>query len=253
MRDTSRADLCCQAFISGAPALPGGSGDHELTRSPSPATNNFMQKVLCVLSDLSTAPFSPHIAMDSLLVLKQRGARRIDVTTDPRHHIPEQHGAYARPVTDFDKTARRFCRDVVLPVIGQSELIDITRALSPSDGPPDLSSLSHVGRLFVQTRDSRVPKDMAVHDGGTLGLAFYLATHRPSAHHTYDTLLCPDLTHAGRAVLSSFPNVIGPEIEPYGWIVHLSVLRDTLRKMNNDRLVTPRNEANAAPRRYLAS
>lgn len=234
----------CEMLVSKQPYML-----EELTERYPFLTDTFMKKVLCVLSDLDAAHFSPMSIIPSLLFLKSQGMTQIDITSDPRLHSPESHKSHARPVTDFDKVARQFCREFLCPVIGQSELIDLSRALSRANTPPDLSSLSHVGRLFTKATSHELPQDMAVKDGSTLGLAFYLAQHA----RQYDTLLCPDLTRSGQKVLSGFTGVIGDILAPYGRIIHLSPLRHYMMKFKGDNIATPRNETNVAPRRYLAS
>lgn len=190
-----------------------------------------MKKVLFILSDVVSECFSPQAGIDVALALKAHGADRIDITHDPRIERPDTHGIYARPISDFDKTARNFSRNIVLPVVGASEVIDLSYVLSRKNTPPDIHSLSQVGRIYLQTSSGEIPQEMSRRDGRSIGLVFYLATHRPSGQASYNTLLYPDLTRASRRILSTFSETVGQHIPNFGALIHLDVLRAHMNKI----------------------
>mgnify|MGYP000850465508 CR=1 FL=1 len=190
-----------------------------------------MKKVLLVLSDVVSECFSPQAGIGVALALKAHGADRIDITHDPRIERPDAHGIYARPISDFDKTARNFSRGVILPVIGASDVIDLSYALSRKSMPPDIDSLSHVGRLYLQTLSAETPQDISKRDGCGIGLVFYLAAHKASGQTFYNTLLYPDLTRASQRILSTFSETVGKHIPGFGTPIHLDALHAHINKI----------------------
>ena len=194
-----------------------------------------MQRTLLLLSELASTHFDPHNGMLAALSLKQMGARRADISTDPRISCPQAHGAYARPVTDFDKAARELARTILAPVIGQSAVVDFTHATRPAQKTPDLSSLSTVGLLFAKNTDGTMPLDMATSNGRALGFILYL-----SLNTAYDALVLPNLTGINRQILRNLGSAaIGNTIEGYGDTVNLAHLRERLRTLQSANTSAP--------------
>lgn len=185
-----------------------------------------MTSALFLLSPFEATLLDPRTGMQAARALKEQGMQRADVGTHPRFSYaspPMVHKNYA--VADFTLSARMLTNYIFRPVVGRSDVCDLSHA-PQSPVMPQLGSLATVGALFAQKAKLPGSACMDIHDGGDLGLVFFLAIHgRPQEAKHYDLLLFPGISRRARQALETLADCNGPAIDAYGVAIDLNAMR----------------------------
>lgn len=209
-----------------------------------------MQKAILVLSDVDATPFETRAGVEAALLLRRKGVARADITQDPRFALQtEVHGAYARPVSDFDKAARVLAETVFRPLLKGSDVVDLTRASKPAPlAMPDMPTLSNVGGIFARSLDAQMPKAMERRQGAELGLVFHMALRSQ-----YGAMFFPTLPRTALEILRGFgPDVVDKTTaEGYGHVINLATLRAVMQKIGKAQQYATLGEEGTRPR-YLS-
>jgi len=191
-----------------------------------------MHNVLFVLSPLSPALLEGPVCAQAAQALKAEGAQRADLSTLPRYAYtspPRQHKEYAAP--DFTYAARGLANLILRPVLGRSDVLDLSLI---DKILPGYTTLSNVGTIFARKATPQANISIDEHDGRDIGLVFYLALHsRASGGSAYDHLVFPHLSTRALGALKQFcPNISGTNLEGYGTSLDLSALRLQMTRLN---------------------
>ncbi|MCB1538819.1 MAG: hypothetical protein H6865_07015 [Rhodospirillales bacterium] len=203
-----------------------------------------MQNTLILLSPFATPLLMPEAGAKIAMDLHARGVKRADLATLPQYGYgahTRPHKGYAAP--DFTAIAENMAKTVIRPVIGHSDVCDLSH-LPRVKTPPDLQSLARVGALFARAADIPGSPDMDRSDGRALGLIFHLALYARAADgEMYDALLFPTLSARARQGLHSRIYLRSPgDCDLYGRAVALDTLREAARG-----LVSTQRTFNDAP------
>jgi len=191
-----------------------------------------MRNVLFVLSPLSPALLEGALCAQAAQTLKAKGAQRADLSTLPRYAYTtpaRQHKEYAAP--DFTYAARGLASLILRPVLGRSDVLDLSLI---DKILPGYTTLSNVGAIFASKATPQANKSMDANDGRDIGLVFYLALHgRASGGAAYDHLVFPHLSARALGALNQFcPTARGTQLEGYGTSIDLAALRLHMDRLN---------------------
>ncbi|NBX65697.1 MAG: hypothetical protein EBQ96_01710 [Proteobacteria bacterium] len=200
-----------------------------------------MQNTLLVLSELDASPFDARNGFRAAAALKGLGAARADITQDPRLIYAEAHGAYARPVPNFEKAATVLAESVFRPIIGQSDAVYLNGLTARRLIMPTIQQLSAAGAVFARSvLGEQAGHGMSERDGQDIGLIFFLALHGKTAKgQPYDGLVHASLSGATCEALELLsPHIVGKRLDTFGTAIHLGALRRTLTKIHGADLIT---------------
>lgn len=214
-------------------------------------TQNAYGNVLFVLSPLSPELISSAACASAATMLREKGASCADLTSDPRVGVSGGSHSFFHPVPEFSRIAQGMAEAIFRPVVGQSSVRDLTRAVRDSGIVlPDLPTLSTVGTIFARASLSTSRH----HDGRNLGLVFYLAIHaRTQKGLAYDQLVFPSLTKQARRSLGTLDERIFKEDLPgYGPVIDLNATRARMAALQTKPAPSSTSFATPQPKpRYL--
>ncbi len=192
-----------------------------------------MTAALLLLSPFDATLLAAENGVSAAQTLRHMGAGRADLATYPRY-------GYAAPglshkewvVPDFTTAARALAATILRPVLGQSDVCDLSY-LPRAAALPRLDTLANVGVVFAAHARQPVPVDMNRRDGADLGLVFHLAIHGQAADRKpYDLLVFPNIAARARQSLERLGRVTGPVLGQYGETIDLAGLRRAMAALN---------------------
>lgn len=200
-----------------------------------------MQNTLLVLSELDATPFEARNGFMAAAALKRLGAARADITLDPRLSYAEAHGAYARPVPNFEKAASRLAESIFRPILGEADAIYLNSLTGRRIIMPTIQQLSAAGTIFARAAlGDKAGSGMSERDGQDIGLIFFLALHaKTSKNKPYDGLVHANISSATREALQTLSaHIVGDKLGSYGTTINLGALRRTITKVHGADVIT---------------
>lgn len=185
-----------------------------------------MKSVLFLLSPHSPGLFRSDAAIHAATTLRDHGTTRIDISMDPRQTIKRSRHSVDYPVMDFNRTADNIIDSIFRPIVGHSDLRDLSVPVMNEKMVPSLKSLSVVGQMASEV----------AYYAENIGMMLFAALHARTPDKTpYNHLVIPDLTMPARDVLRTKFGLRAENIalENYGTCIDLSLTRTVITHISD--------------------